>query len=134
MAQVEIARFADEDNARLAVDFLRRHGLVALTPSQRTGWTMRGSNAIGEATVFVDAAQADLARELLIQAVRGDFDDADSSGSSKRSLGAALAEAVNPKPGFRNPSVWVRLAPFVAIPVLLLLGFIGRMAFERLAS
>ena len=134
MAQVEIARLADEEDARLAVDFLRSHGIVALTPSQRTGWTMRGSNAIGEATVFVDAAQADLARGLLIQALRGDFDDADPMGSSKRSMGAALAEGVNPKPGFRNSSVWVRLAPFIAIPVLLLLGLIGRMAFERLAS
>lgn len=132
MAQVEIARFAENDNAELAVDFLRSHGISAMMPPHQGIGGVR--NAIGEASVFVDEAQVAAAQALLKRVARGDFDDADPSEPTGQSLGAALARALRPTPGFQKPTAWVALAPLIAIVATVLLVFFGRLAFQYFAS
>lgn len=101
MSLVEIACFVEDEHAELAARFLRRHGVKAKVPVMYFRWKVNHPHR-----VFVDRGQAEKAKELLRRVAAGEFSDEDPLDNTRGGLGAALAAAVLPKPGYRPPS-WI---------------------------
>jgi len=126
MSRVEIACFSEPGPAELAVEFLRRHGVAASIPAvyfpHRQG--------VPATRVYVKPAQAAKAVALFERVLAGEFADEDPTHSSSGGLGAALAEAILPAPGYRPPTVLEGFAPLIVIVVVVVAVVAGRAIFQ----
>lgn len=126
MSLVEIARFSDGEAADIAVSFLRRHGVKAVRPRRNSPWAHM---ALGEATIFAEADQAETARRLLQRVLAGEFADHDPTSKSGKGWGAALSRSILPAADYRPPNRWA-----VRAPLLLVLGVFFVILVFRLVS
>lgn len=117
---VEIASFADRQDAELAAYFLQRHGLNAFAGSGYHGENAATSvhRSGHDCAVLVSEDGYDEARDLFARVLKGEFSDADPDQDSRRGLGAALAQAVAPTPGYKTPPQWMLWVPFLLISLL----------------
>lgn len=127
MSRVEIACFSDPEPAELARAFLRRHRIAASIP---VVYFPRRWAGVPATRVFVPLAQAPKAIELFEKVLAGEFADEDPTHNSRGGLGAALAEAVLPAPGFRPPTMLQGLAPVIIIFVVTIAAVVGRAIFQ----
>jgi len=135
MAQVEIANFVEKGHAQLAAPFLRRHRIQASVPipfpNLHTGTGRTGM--IPETPLYVDEKDAAKAADLLNRVLAGGFSDGDPSEGSREGLGAALAEALLPAPGFKNPSRVEKLAPLIIAAGVVVLPWPGLSSHHGVA-
>lgn len=133
---VQIAAFAERHEAELAAYFLQRHGLNAFAGASYHGEVQATSTHSSrmDCPIWVSAADYLEAEALLKKVVDGGFADADPNKDSRQGLGAALALAIAPEPGYRRPHPLALWAPFLAIPALLMVGFLARLIWRVLAG
>lgn len=126
---MEIACFVEDEHAELAARFLRRHGVKAKVPVMYFRWKVNHPHR-----VFVDRGQAEKAKELFLRVAAGEFSDEDPLDNTPGGLGAALAEAVLPKPGYRPPS-WIEgHGPIVVVILAMTAWFFGQLLLQSLTS
>lgn len=133
---VEIACFAHRNEAELTAYFLQRHGLNAFAGAGYHGEVSSASthgNHMGS-PVWVSDGDFREAQALLRKVAEGGFADADPNRDSREGLGAALALALAPEPGYRKPAAWMLWAPLFCIPALLVIGFLGRLLWLALTG
>lgn len=125
MSGVQIACFTQPEEAELAADFLRRHGIKATIPVSY----FPGRYAPSPTRVLVKESQADAATALLRRVLAGEFADADPDDRTAEGLGAALAEAVLPAPGYRPPTWLEALGPLLFIVAFGILALVGGVIY-----
>ncbi|HYC99100.1 hypothetical protein [Brevundimonas sp.] len=133
---VQVAGFAERHEAELAAYFLQRHSLNAFAGASYHGEVEATSTHSGhmECPVWVSASDYPEAVELLKKVTNGGFADADPNKDSREGLGAALALAIAPEPGYRRPHPLVLWAPILCVPALAVLGFLVKLLWTALAS
>jgi hypothetical protein len=129
MSRVQIACFVEEEHAQLAASFLKRHGVRASVPTMYFRWKVNYPHP-----VFVEQGQAEKATGLFRKVVAGEFADEDPLDNTGGGLGAALAEAVLPAPGFQRPTSLSLLAPFIVLAAGTIVLVFGPAAFRFLMS
>src|SRR5688500_17576181 len=117
MKRVEIACFTTPEDAELAAEFLRLHGVEAHIPVDY----ITGRWATPATRIYVERSKAEMSVKLFRKVLAGEFDGANPYENSPEGLGAALAEAVLPAPGYRPPTLLEGVGPIVAALVLGLL-------------
>lgn len=127
MSRVEIACFVNREHAELAAEFLARHQIRASVPVNYFHRWVAHPNR-----VYVEAAKADRAAALLQKVAEGAYADQDPLTNSKGGLGAALAEAVLPAPGFRPLTKLQGFAPLIILVLAVTIGVVGRAVFHIL--
>lgn len=130
MSRVEIACFTTPEDAELAAEFLRLHGVKASIPVDYfpRRWVTPPTR------VFAEQSQAEVATKLFRKVLAGEFAEADPYDNSPEGVGAALAEAVLPAEGFRAPSRLEGLAPVIAILAVGLTAFVGRVVYQLMTG
>lgn len=129
MSRVQIACFVEEEHARLAARFLRRHGVKASVPTMYFRWKVNYPHP-----VFAEQAQVEKAAALFRKVISGEYSGEDPLDNTAGGLGAALAEAVLPTPGFERPATLSLLAPFIVLAGGPILFFFGPPALRLLLS
>lgn len=121
MNRVEIACFIKPEHARLALDFLTGHGIAASIPTDYAPrrWVTPPTR------VYVEQTQAAKAIALFNKILAGDYADEDPLTNTEGGLGAALAEAILPAPGFRPPTRLQGLAPLIVLLILAVAAVVG---------
>jgi hypothetical protein len=128
---VEVACFTEAYTADLARRFLRRSGVKAVVPEPLFSSLRHPSP---QRWLYVPEEQVAKARRLLLQVVEGEFAADDPLSSTRRGLGAALAQKLLPAPGCVAPERWQLLAPVFLIPLALIVLWMAAAVLEKLSS
>lgn len=113
---VAVAWFSDQGTASNVAAYLDASGIKARAHDE----VSRGG---GNAPVFVEARQLDLARKALLRLKTRDF-AADAEDGTADALGLQLIEDLAAAPDYRPPSALARWAPLVFVPVVIILAYL----------
>ena len=133
---VKIASFAGRHEAELAAYFLQRHGLNAFAGASYHGEVQATSthSTHMDCPVWVSTTDGAEAEALLKKVADGGFADADPNRDSRDGLGAALALAIAPEPGFRQPPRMLLWAPILIVLAIPAVGFLARVLWVALTT
>jgi hypothetical protein len=113
---VAVAWFSDQGRASNVADYLEASGVTARTHAE-------ASRGVGNAPVFVQARQLDLARKALLRLKTREF-AADAEEGTADAIGLNLIEDMAAAPDYQPPSALARWAPLVLVPVGIILVYL----------